>query len=116
QVGVALWFGRGVWMLWTGHALTVRSRLRRLTGRGDGEGLAGRDVIRFGMRLAALVSLLWMLTVLSEGLGALRTSESFRRADYRSIAADIMSSLRSGDAVILDAPNQQEVFGYYFGD
>jgi len=38
------------------------------------------------------------------------------RDDYRQIAADVAASARPGDAVILNAPNQWEVFTYYYPD
>ncbi|MBL8134383.1 MAG: glycosyltransferase family 39 protein [Anaerolineae bacterium] len=117
QVGAALWIGRGIWVLWTGQAVTVRSRLRALTGRSaHGPAVGSMDVILGGLRLAAALSLLWMVTALSEGLGALRTDPAFQRADYRGVAAQISALTRPGDAVILDAPNQAEVFGYYFDE
>ena len=39
---------------------------------------------------------------------------AYRRDDYRSIAALIRAEGRPGDAVLLDAPNQWEVFTYYY--
>ncbi|MCK4315185.1 MAG: glycosyltransferase family 39 protein, partial [Anaerolineae bacterium] len=41
---------------------------------------------------------------------------AYARDDYRQIAADVAAALRPGDAVILDAPNQWEVFTYYYPD
>jgi mannosyltransferase len=38
----------------------------------------------------------------------------FARDDYRGIAAVIDALGRAGDAVILDAPGQQEIFSYYY--
>lgn len=38
------------------------------------------------------------------------------RDDYRQIAADIQAMQGHGDAVILNAPNQWEVFTYYYPD
>jgi 4-amino-4-deoxy-L-arabinose transferase-like glycosyltransferase len=40
----------------------------------------------------------------------------YARDDYRQIAADIATLVRPGDAVILNAPNQWEVFTYYYPD
>lgn len=115
QVGVALWFGRGVWILWAGYAMPFRARLQGWMGRRQAANPEWRAaVIRWGLRLAGVLSLLWMLIALSDGLAGLRTNPAFQRADYRGIAADIRAVLRPGDAVILDAPNQQEVFNYYF--
>jgi len=39
---------------------------------------------------------------------------SLARDDYRSIAQTIDALARSDDAVILDAPGQQEIFNYYY--
>ena len=39
---------------------------------------------------------------------------AYARDDYRSIAAYIQAVGREGDAVLLNAPGQQEVFGYYY--
>ena len=39
---------------------------------------------------------------------------AYARDDYRGIAADIAALGRPGDAVILNAPNQWEVFTYYY--
>jgi 4-amino-4-deoxy-L-arabinose transferase-like glycosyltransferase len=41
---------------------------------------------------------------------------AYARDDYRQIAADVAALARSGDAVILNAPNQWEVFTYYYPD
>jgi hypothetical protein len=40
----------------------------------------------------------------------------YARDDYRQIAADIAAQYRTGDAVLLNAPNQWEVFTYYYPD
>ncbi len=41
---------------------------------------------------------------------------AYFRDDYRQLAADIRAMRRSGDAIILNAPNQWEVFTYYYPD
>jgi hypothetical protein len=41
---------------------------------------------------------------------------AYARDDYRQIAADIAARHRPGDAVLLNAPNQWEVFTYYYPD
>ena len=41
---------------------------------------------------------------------------TYFRDDYRQIAADIAASARADTAVILNAPNQWEVFTYYYPD
>ncbi len=54
------------------------------------------------------------------GVGAARSlhayyvDPAYARADYRGMAALIHRMYRSGDAVLLNAPNQWEVFTYYY--
>jgi mannosyltransferase len=96
QVGFALLMGRGVWALW--HLLPNRrtawiGKVSRLAG------VAGA----FGLSLN-----LW------SGLMPLYHDPAFHRDDYRAIVAAIESDAQPGDVVILNAPNQQEVFGYYY--
>lgn len=61
-----------------------------------------------------LVALLGFDTVRS--LNNLYFDETYARADYRAIARRIQADARPGDAVILNAPNQWEVFTYYYPD
>ena len=41
---------------------------------------------------------------------------AYVRDDYRQIAADIAADLRPTDSIVLSAPNQWEVFTYYYPD
>jgi mannosyltransferase len=41
-------------------------------------------------------------------------NSSYARDDYRSIAAYVQAVERPGDAIVLNAPGQQEIFGYYY--
>jgi hypothetical protein len=41
---------------------------------------------------------------------------AYARDNYRQIAADIRARQRPGDAIVLNAPNQWEVFTYYYPD
>jgi mannosyltransferase len=64
-----------------------------------------------GLQLAAA------LLILVPGILALRnyyTDPAYARDDYRSIAAYIDATGRPGDAVLLNAPGQQEVLSYYY--
>jgi len=47
-------------------------------------------------------------------LDALYHDPAAARDDYRAIAAQVARDVRPGDAIILDAPNQIEVFSYYY--
>lgn len=100
QIGLALWMARGLWVLWT-LPLTARRS-------GSPAALAG------AARLAAAGALVWIIAVSLVNLPALYSDPSLQRADYRAIAAEIGRREAPGDAVILDAPNQAEVFGYYY--
>jgi len=57
-----------------------------------------------------------LLAALLPSLHNLYFNPAYARDDYRQIAADVAAALRPGDAVILDAPNQWEVFTYYYPD
>ena len=68
-----------------------------------------------------LGSRLWLL--LGLGLVSVASARSlhnyfrdpaYARSDYRGLAADVQSVQREGDAVLLNAPNQWEVFTYYY--
>jgi mannosyltransferase len=61
-----------------------------------------------------LVALLAILTLPS--LVNFYFDPAYARDDYRQIAADIAAIAGPGDAVILNAPNQWEVFTYYYPD
>ena len=94
QVGFALWMGRGVWEVWT------------LKPRRDNRNL------EYIPKLAAGVGFLSVMVVFINGISPLY--RDFRRDDYRQIATIIMTDARDGDAIILSAPNQAEVFRYYY--
>ena len=100
QVGFALWLGRGVWVLW--HLRAAR------------RGRVKNSPMHYLPAVAALVVVIALGGNLWRGLEPLYHHADFQRADYRGIVADITVRLRPGDAVILDAPNQEEVFRYYF--
>jgi len=73
----------------------------------------GVRIVGVGALLAAAVVL-----VLATGrsLYNLYFNPAYARDDYRQIAADIAAVRRAGDAIVLDAPNQWEVFTYYCPD
>lgn len=59
---------------------------------------------------ALLLALLWaQLTALQH----LYADPTYARDDYRGLAARIAAEARPGDAILLSAPNQWEVFTYY---
>ncbi|MBN1873846.1 MAG: glycosyltransferase family 39 protein [Anaerolineae bacterium] len=63
--------------------------------------------------LCSLASL-GVLLAQVEALRHLYTDPAYARDDYRAIAAHITAEERQGDAILLSAPNQWEVFTYYY--
>ena len=99
QIAAALLIGCGVWRLWvtTGPVLRVTS--------------LKMSYIR---RVLAGVCLFLLVIGQLEALEALYTYPAYARPDYRAMVAQILADPRPGDAIILDAPNQWEVFTYYY--
>ncbi|MBI5878258.1 MAG: glycosyltransferase family 39 protein [Chloroflexi bacterium] len=82
-----------------------------------GRGAAGRNrfaVVVRGVSAAAFLGAVAFWSALS--LQSYFTDPQYARDDYRSLAGLIDALGRNGDAVILDAPGQQEIFGYYYRD
>ena len=100
QIGLALWLARGLWVLWTLQA----------RGRKGGSGTP----LHYAARIAAAGAFVWLTAIMALNLPALYTDPALQRAGYRAIAAAIAARERPGDAIILDAPNQNEVFSYYY--
>ncbi len=67
--------------------------------------------IFLSLSLTALIALASLLS-----LHATYFDTAFQRDNYRGIAATIKALATPDDAVILYAPGQQEVFGYYYDD
>jgi mannosyltransferase len=103
QIGLALWVARGVWVLWEGKITNIRTR----------RALSLQTRLRI-MRLAGGLALLWLAVNLLGGLNPLYSDAEFQRDNYRAIVNAITAATREGDAIILDAPNQREVFDYYY--
>lgn len=66
------------------------------------------------LRLAQLAAALLILVGTFLSLRAYYADPAFARDDYRAIAAYVQAAGRPGDAVLLNAPGQAEVFGYYY--
>jgi mannosyltransferase len=97
QIGFALWMGRGVWILW--H---IKPRRK------------DSPIFRAAPKLAAVLGSLMLLIEMWTGVTPLYDNITYQRDDYRGIVTTITAAARPGDAIILDAPNQQEVFNYYY--
>jgi hypothetical protein len=69
------------------------------------------------VRWATSVGLLLVLSWLTyPSLHNLYLDPAYARDDYRQLSADIRAQHQSGDAIVLNAPNQWEVFTYYYAD
>ncbi len=78
--------------------------------------LAGQ---RGASRAWSIVVLILCAVIAVPTLTALRNyyfDPAYARDDYRGIAQRILKTQRAGDAVLLDAANQWEVFTYYYPD
>ncbi|MGD8398686.1 MAG: glycosyltransferase family 39 protein, partial [Anaerolineae bacterium] len=64
--------------------------------------------------LAQLLALLLILWPSARALHNYYTDPSYARDDYRAIAGYLEAVGRPGDAIVLNAPGQQEVFRYYY--
>ena len=96
QLAMALWLGRGVWLLWT----------REFGGRGA--------MPRALPRLAAALGLAACLFTQAGGLYDLYHHPDFQRDDVRGLTARIESELREHDAVLVSAAGFTEIFAYYY--
>jgi mannosyltransferase len=103
QIGLALWIARGIWVLWEGKITRIRA-----------QHVAPLQTRLLIMRFAGGLALLWLNVNLFAGLNPLYSDAEFQRDNYRAIVAAISADTRGGDAIILDAPNQREVFDYYY--
>ena len=96
QIAVALWMGRGLWVLWT-------QRIQ-----------SGPSIRRFIPKTAAAVISAAFLLTMANGLDVLYRHPDFQRDDIRGLARQIEESLRPGDAVLVSAAGVVEALGYYY--
>jgi mannosyltransferase len=109
QVAVALLIGHGARRLWKTSPSDI--------GAGQAAPLQtgwGREKMTITRRMVTAVCLFLVVIGQLQALDALYGDPAYARDDYRAIAARIMSDARPGDVIILDAPNQAEVFTYYY--
>ena len=71
-------------------------------------------VARYALRCVQLVAALLILVPSIHALNNYYSESAYARDDYRGIVAYIDATGRPGDAILLNAPGQQEVFGYYY--
>ncbi|MEB2288914.1 MAG: glycosyltransferase family 39 protein [Anaerolineae bacterium] len=99
QIALVLLLAEGARRLWTdgGRIRPLNTRETRAVGR----------------MLAAVCAFLVVMRA-AGALDALYNDPAYARADYRAIAAAIRRDAHPGDAILLTAPNQVEVFSYYY--
>jgi len=75
-----------------------------------------RATTRPGLARNALAGLLLLALLWAQltSLQHLYADPAYARDDYRGLAARIAAEARPGDAILLSAPNQWEVFTYYY--
>jgi mannosyltransferase len=71
-------------------------------------------ILRTGTAAVCALLALYFVYASAFGLHSYYHDPTYARDDYRSIAAYVEAVGRPGDAVLLNAPGQQEVFGYYY--
>lgn len=96
QLGLALWMGRGVWMLWTRE---TRARL---------------SILRFVPKLAAALSAGALLLSMYHGLPVLYHHNDYQRDDVRGLVARVEAEIGHSDAIVVSAAGFEEVLRYYY--
>ncbi len=96
QIAMALLIGRSIWLLWELGTPNLFIPLEA----------APRVLAGFGLFSLVMLS--------NDALDNLYNVPGYARDDYRGMARLIGSDPRPGDRIVLDAPNQLEVFSYYY--
>jgi 4-amino-4-deoxy-L-arabinose transferase-like glycosyltransferase len=68
------------------------------------------------LRIVQLLAALCLLVPSALALKNYYADPAYARDNYRGLAAQIQALGQPGDAILLNAPGQQEVFAYYYGD
>ncbi|MGD2144915.1 MAG: glycosyltransferase family 39 protein, partial [Anaerolineae bacterium] len=122
-VPLGLFFGFGLYKpAWFKFLVIVLSSFHLLVANGVGNVAAlSRYVLRgwkqtadFAYRGSSAFLILGLTLLMSVSLNNLYFDPAYARDDYRQLAADLQLSRRPGDAIVLNAPNQWEVFTYYY--
>jgi mannosyltransferase len=104
---------------WLKFLIVVLLPFHILVARGVAN-LAGVEIGRFRIsNLQSLILLVFLILASVATFPSLRNlyfDPAYFRDDYRQIAADVAASAGPDTAVILNAPNQWEVFTYYHPD
>jgi mannosyltransferase len=96
QILLMLWMGRGLWLLWEIGSPNFQILAEALP------------------RLAAIFAIIFFWNTQTNTLNKLYYDPRFARDDYRTMAQLLLADERPADAIILNGPNQVEVFSYYY--
>ncbi len=98
--------------------LPAQSAVALLVGVGGGiiavTRLSKSLIIIWGQWVIAMILVALLIVPNIQHIGSLYDDPALARSDYRRIARDIETVLKPDHAIILNAPNQQEVFSYYY--
>jgi len=101
----------------TQHVSRITQHVSRITQHASRTTHYALRITYYVLRILPQLSLLAILfTSILPSLTNLYFDPAYARDDYRQLAADVASLARPGDGVILNAPNQWEVFTYYYPD
>jgi mannosyltransferase len=105
---------------WLKFLIVVLPPFHVLTARGMAnlvQGVRYKKQEAIILHLASCILLIGLSTAaVYPSLHNLYFNPAYARDDYRQIAADVAASAGANTAVILNAPNQWEVFTYYYPD
>ena len=107
QIGFALFMGLGLARFWEGFKNWGFGGTLMATPSTTKSSL-------FLSRLFAALISLFLILAFGGVLSRLYTDPAYQRPNYREMVRQITADPRPGDAIILDAPNQEEVFRYYY--
>ncbi|MDP8921732.1 MAG: glycosyltransferase family 39 protein [Chloroflexota bacterium] len=99
------------WAILIGAGAVWLGRLANRALAGRGIPTTSRGVLTGAVAAAMLIPLLVPTT---RSLAAYYFDPAYARDDYRGLARRVALAEEPGDAIILTAPGQAEIFGYYF--
>jgi 4-amino-4-deoxy-L-arabinose transferase-like glycosyltransferase len=76
--------------------------------------LAGAAIVRLTPKPLLVAPIGLLIAPAAMGLTAQYFDPTLARDDYRDLVADIQHEAQPSDAIVLVAPNQVEIFGYYY--
>lgn len=77
-------------------------------------GLSRSDLGQPAARVVVLLLVAFLLFASGQSLINYYSDSQYARDDYRSLARYIAATANPNDAILLNAPGQQEIFGYYY--